>query len=137
MGSKTSRIRLLTSIAGMEFSYGFNQVVDHEAVEAGRLVASGQAEYADDAPLTFPAKPVKKSPTTSREDGSTTAQDPEKDAAKKATADAAKLAADQKVDADAEAAAKKASDQAEKDAKKAAEKAAKDAAKKASASEKK
>jgi hypothetical protein len=43
--AKTKRIRMLTSIAGVDFSYGYNQVVDHDAVEADRLVQSGQAEY--------------------------------------------------------------------------------------------
>lgn len=137
---KTKRIRMLTSIAGTHFSYGFNQVVDHDADEAGRLVASSQAEFAEDAPLTFPPATEQKPAKASTENASADAEAKlaaEKKAVEQADADAKKAA---KAEADAKKAADKAAKEAAKaeaDAKKAAEKAAKEAAKKASASEKK
>lgn len=52
------KIKITTPIAGTLFVYRPGDVVEHEEIEARRLVAAGHAHPADkNAPLTYPQKP--------------------------------------------------------------------------------
>lgn len=50
------KIKLLTSVAGRDFSYGTGDVVEWDEVDAERMIAAGLAEHA------APKRPARRKP---------------------------------------------------------------------------